>query len=96
MDGEWITVQTLSNFGGVVFAVTLICQFFKGSVDRMVRMPTRILALLISWAVLLGRRYTMMDALTFDGVYLDLLNGFLVALASMGAHSVAKDNLRWK
>ena len=96
MQDEWITLETLGTFGGVVFAVTLICQFLKGAVDRVGKMPTRVLVLLVSWALLLGRRYIMQGAFGFEGFYLDLLNGLLVAVSSMGTHAIAKDNLNWK
>lgn len=88
-------MSSLGTFSGVVFAVTLITQFLKEPVDRLKRMPTRMLVLLVAWAVLFGRRAAV-GGITLDGAYLDVVNGFLVALASMGAHSVAKDNLRWK
>lgn len=96
MEGEWITLSTLGTFGGVVFAVTVISQFLKGMVDRAVKMPTRILVLLISWLVLLGHRYVTTGPLQFDGIFLDLLNGFLVSLAAMGAHSLAREKFGWK
>ena len=96
MDGEWITLSSLGTLGGVVFAVTLISQFLKGLVDRIVKLPTRALVLLISWAILLGHRQIVAGGLTFEYVYLDILNGFLVALTSMCAHGMAKEHLKWK
>lgn len=97
MENDWITLSTLGTFAGAVFAVTLISQFLKGAVDRMAKFPTRLLVLLISWVVLLSRQYIMAGDLTFEGVFMDMLNGFLVSLSAMGAHSVVKDNLeQWK
>lgn len=96
MQNEWISLATLGTFGGVVFAVTLICQFLKGAVDRLGKLPTRLLVLLLSWAILLGRRYIMQGAIGFEGFYLDLLNGLLVAVSAMGTHALAKDNLNWQ
>ncbi len=97
MQNDWITLSTLGTFAGTVFAVTLISQFLKGVVDKMVKTPTRLLVLLIAWAVLLGRQYIMAGDLSFEGVFMDLLNGFMVALSAMGAHSIVKDNLQqWK
>lgn len=96
MQTNWITMETLGTFGGVVFVVTLICQFLKVPLDTRLRIPTRLLALVVSWGVLAGKRALGGGDLHFDGLFLDALNGFLVALAAMGAHSFAKDNFRWK
>lgn len=96
MEGEFLSMATLGTFGGVVFAVTVVSQFLKGTLDRVLKMPTRLMVLVLSWLVLLGRTFVMNGAFAVDTVFLDLLNGFLVALAAMGAHSVAKDNLKWK
>lgn len=96
MGNEWITMSTLGTFGSVVFIVTVMTQFLKGIVDRFRKVPTRLLALLLAWAVLMGKHAVMDGGLTAQRVYLDLLNGFIVALAAMGSHQVAKDHLNWK
>jgi hypothetical protein len=96
LDSEWISMQTLGTFGGAVMAVTMISQFFKGALDRWFRIPTRFLVLGISWGILFGRRYVGDGEITVDTAFVDLLNGVLVALTSMGAHAFAKDNLQWK
>lgn len=96
MDGEWITLATLGNFSGVVFSVTVVSQFLKGLVDQAIKMPTRLLVLLVSWTVLLGHRFVMSGGLDFEGLYLDGLNGFLVSLTAMGAHTLARERLGWK
>lgn len=96
MDGDWITLGTLGNLSGVVFAVTIVSQFLKGILDRAVKMPTRLMVLLISWIVLLGYRYAITGALHFDGLFLDILNGFVVSLTAMGAHTLARERLGWK
>ena len=96
MSGDWITSSTLATFGGSVFVVTLIAQFLKGYLDRITHVPTRVLVLVIAWAVLFGRRSLLYGDFAVNGLFLDWLNGFLVALTAMGVHSVARDNLRWK
>ena len=96
MEGQFISLQNLGTFSGAVFAVTLVCQFLKGYADKVMKLPTRFMSLLVSWIVLLGHQYVTTGHLAFTDVFLNLLNGFLVALAAMGAHSVAKDNLQWK
>lgn len=95
MEKDWISMATLQTFSGVVFVVTVISQFLKGPVDGLMKVPTRWVVLAVSWLVLLGRRYVMGE-MSLDGAFVDLLNGFLVALTAMGAHSVVRDNLKWK
>lgn len=89
-------MSTLTTFGGAVFTVTLTAQYLKVLIDRVVHIPTRFLVLLIAWAVLMGRRLVASDPVSFEGLFLDWVNGFLVALSAMGAHGVARDKLRWK
>lgn len=96
VQNDWITLSTLGTFSGAVFVVTLISQFLKETIDRIAKFPTRIIVLVLSWLVLLGRQYVMTGGLTVEGAFLDLLNGFLVALSAMGAHAFAKDNFQWK
>lgn len=96
MQGEWITMSTMATFGGAVFTVTLIAQFLKGLIDRIVHLPTRSLVLVTAWAVLMGRRLVAADPISYEGLFLDWVNGFLVALTAMGAHGVFKDNFSWK
>lgn len=96
MQNEWITLSSLGTFGGTVFAVTLMSQFLKGYVDHMTKVPTRFLVLVLAWVVLVGRRTVMTGDLTGAGLFLDFLNGFLVALAAMGTHAMAKDHLKWQ
>lgn len=89
-------MSTLATFGGAVFTVTLICQYLKLLIDRVVHIPTRFLVLVIAWAVLMGRRLVASDPVLLEGLFLDWMNGFLVALSAMGAHGVARDTFRWK
>lgn len=97
MDYEWITLSTVGTFGGAVFMVTVMVQFLKGILDQHFYLPTRLLALMCAWAVLLGHRYVTRGAIPFEGLYLDLLNGFLVALASIGTHAVTRDMfIKWR
>lgn len=96
MVSEWMTISTLGTFSGAVFAVTLVTEFIKGPLDRCIKMPTQFTALLVAWLVLLGRSYVVDGALHAGTVYLDLLNGFMVALAAIGSHAVITRKSRWK
>lgn len=92
MQSDWMTLATLGTFAGATFAVGLITQFIKGALDRLVKMPTQLVALLIAWLVLLGRTWVMDGGLPMGAVYLDLLNGFMVALAAIGGYEVIARN----
>ncbi len=95
MEGDWISASTLGTFSGVVFVVTLVVQFLKEPLDLVYKLPTRVLVLFVSWTVLFGRLLWIDDVFTTERMFLNFLNGFVVALAAIGAHSVAKDNLKW-
>lgn len=96
MEGDWITLATLGSFSGVVFATTLVAQFVKEPLDKVVKIPTRLLVLFVAWFILMGYHWVQMGRFTAAGLFLDLLNGFVVTLAAMGAHSLAQDKLGWK
>lgn len=96
MEGDWISGSTLSTFSGVVFVVTVLVQFLKEPLDRIYKLPTRVLVLFLSWSVLMGRCLLMDDGFTPERIFLNFLNGFVVSLAAMGAHSLASDHLKWR
>lgn len=96
MEGQWITLATLGSFGGVVFTVTVVSQFLKGVIDKVLKVPTRLLVLCVSWVVLMGYRHVITGALHADGIFLDILNGFMVSLTAMGTHALAREKLGWK
>jgi len=96
MEGDWISGSTLSTFSGVVFVVTVLVQFLKEPLDRVYKIPTRVLLLGLSWTVLMGRCLIMNEGLTPERIFLNFLNGFVVSLAAMGTHSVARDHLKWR
>lgn len=89
---ELLTLKDLGTFSGLVIAVTLIVQFVKRDLDRLVKLRTRYVVLLLAWSLLLLLRYINGQSFAAGPLLLDFINGFLVALAAMGTHQVAKDN----
>lgn len=89
---DWLELKDLGTYGGIVLAVTVIVQFIKRDLDRIRKVPTRYIVLLISWGLLLTHR-AITGEMTAGGIFLDFVNGFLVALAAMGTHQVAKSNM---
>jgi len=96
MEDDWISASTLSTFSGVVFVVTLLVQFLKEPLDQVYKLPTRVLVLVLSWTVLMGRCVLLHEGFTLERIFLNFLNGFIVSLAAMGTHSVARDHLKWR
>lgn len=86
---------TLGTFSGAVTVVTVLAQFLKSPLDRLVKLPTRFVVLALAWALLLAHR-GFVGTWTWPGLFLDFLNGFLVALTAIGTHSLAREHLNWK
>jgi hypothetical protein len=89
---DWLTLQDLGTQSGIILAVTVIVQFIKRDLDRLQRVPTRYVVLVIAW-LLLGAYRGITGAYSAGGLLTDFLNGFLVAAAAMGTYEVAKTNL---
>lgn len=86
---EFITIDFLATFSGLVLAVSLIVQFTKSIVkknfgDSMVRIYAFIIALIL----------TFVFAKTGNGVQhyiVTLLNSILVTMAAIGGYEIATD-----
>lgn len=80
---DWVTLQTLAIFGSAAAVLRIIVQHTKKDVDRWMgkRLPTFWYAVLLAFLVITAR-----DAFTgqvsFAGVFLNVLNAFLLAVAT--------------
>lgn len=63
----------------------LVVQFIKEPLDKLVKIPTRIVAYVISAAVMLVA-LAFTDGFTWGGVCLALANAFISALAASGTY----------
>ncbi|MDD5486935.1 MAG: hypothetical protein PHW65_05220 [Dehalococcoidales bacterium] len=97
MPSDFLTLDYLSTFAGMVAAVALIVQFTKGLIkqkcsDYVVRWYTFVLALAI---VALVQWYNGCFAGALREVaaaaFMVVVNGVLVALAAMGGYEVLAD-----
>ena len=78
----------LSTLAGATAATMLIVQFTKMPLDRVWKIPTRLLVLTVSFVILLlAQIFTA--GLTPESLPLIALNSFIVAAASMGMYEVA-------
>lgn len=80
----WVYLATL---GGATVAVMLIVQFCKFPLDKVWKIPTRLLVYVISLVILLLATY-FTSGLTVESGILTVFNAFIVALAAMGLYEV--------
>lgn len=91
MPNDFITLELLGTFAGMVAAVALIVQFTKGFVksscpDWVVRLYTLVISLAIQFFVMY-----VSSGLTVETVGLGVINSVLVALTAMGSYEAVTD-----
>lgn len=91
---DFITLDTLTTFAGIVAATTLIVQFTKSLIkkkfqDAAIRIYTWIVALILM-IVFVGYGKGI------QGIVLTVINSIIVALTSMGTYEVIADPLAEK
>ena len=81
------TWQQLATIAGATLATLLIVQLLKLPIDRVWKIPTRIVVYVISLIILLlAQAFT--TGLTLNTGLLTAVNAVIVALAAMGAYEV--------
>ena len=84
---EPFTWQQLATIAGATAAVLLIVQLLKLPIDKVWKIPTRIVVYVISLIILLlATLFT--DGLTVQTGLLTAVNACIVALAAMGAYEM--------
>lgn len=83
---QWLTLNALGTFASALVVLRFVVEYTKGGVDALaskvgVSIPTRLYAYLVALAMLLPYKH-FMGALTAETVYLDMLNGFVLAAAA--------------
>lgn len=89
MYNDFITMETLATFAGLVAAVSIIVQFTKSLVknrygDAAVRVYTFIIALILTF--IFARSGT-----GIEGIVLTIINSIIIAIAAMGGYEVFAD-----
>lgn len=83
---NFITVDYLSTFVGMVAVIVLITQFTKDLVDKVAKwLPTKYLVFLYSLIVLIG---TQLMTNTFDKskLFLTVINAMLLTMTAQGGY----------
>lgn len=92
---EFFTWEYLATFAGCMVATGLVTQMVKGSLDKVVSIPTQLLAWMVAVVILvLAQLFT--GTLTVSTGVLSLLNGIAVASATSGTISGVKRLARGK
>jgi hypothetical protein len=84
---SYITWEFLGTMSGATAAVLLIVQFLKAPLDRLWKIPTRLVAYFFAIVILIAVEIVTKGALPFDRFFLLLLNAIIVAVAAMGAYA---------
>lgn len=81
------TWSQLATIAGATLATLLIVQLLKLPLDRVWKIPTRIVVYFISLIILLLATW-FTDGLTWSSGFLTAFNAVIVALAAMGAYEI--------
>ena len=86
---DFMTVETLSTFAGLVAAVSIIVEFTKplikkNFIDGAVRIYTFVISLILTFVF-------ARTGQGIEGIVLTIINAILVSLTSMGAYEVVAD-----
>lgn len=78
--------SSLATFSGAVAAVVFIVQFLKLPLDKIKRVPTRVVVYFVSLVVLVLAQVFSGTAFNAETIALAVLNAVLVALSAMALY----------
>ena len=90
-----VTWEQLATIGGAAMATLLIVQLLKLPLDKVWKIPTRIIVFVISFIVLILATY-FTQGLTWNTALLTAINAVIVALTAMGAYEMTFAKLEKK
>ena len=90
-----VTWAQLATIGGAAMATMLIVQLLKLPLDKVWKIPTRIIVFLIAAIVLILATY-FTQGLTWDTALLTVINAVIVALTAMGGYELTFHKLEEK
>ena len=90
-----VTWEQLATIGGAAMATMLIVQLLKLPLDKVWKIPTRIIVFLIAFIVLILATY-FTEGLTADTALLTIINAVIVALTAMGGYELTFAKLEKK
>ena len=84
---EPVTWDQLATVAGTALITMLIVQYTKMPLDRVWKIPTRIIVFLIAFITMLAATY-FKDGLTWSTALLTIFNSLIAALAAMGGYEM--------
>lgn len=81
------TWTQLATVAGAAAATLLIVQFLKLPLDRVWKIPTRIVVYLVALLILLAAQY-FTGGISWSSAALTVVNAFVAALTAMGAYEM--------
>ena len=82
-----VTWEQLATIGGAAMATMLIVQLLKLPLDKVWKIPTRIIVFIIAAIVMLLATY-FTQGLTWNTALLTLMNAVIAALTAMGGYEL--------
>ena len=82
-----VTWEQLATIGGAALATMLIVQLLKLPLDKVWKIPTRIIVFVIAFVVLILATY-FTDGLSWSTALLTIINAVIVALTAMGGYEL--------
>lgn len=82
-----VTWAQLATIGGAAMATMLIVQLLKLPIDKVWKIPTRIIVFVIA-AIILTLATYFTQGLTWNTAILTLINAVIVALTAMGGYEL--------
>lgn len=89
MYDNFMTVETLATFAGLVAAVSIVVQFTKSLIKEKF---SDVYVRLYTFAIALGLSFVYARAGSgADGIILTVINAIIVSVAAMGAYEIIAD-----
>ena len=82
-----VSWEQLATIGGAAMATMLIVQLLKLPLDKVWKIPTRIIVFVIAFIVLILATY-FTSGLTWNTALLTVINAVIVALTAMGGYEL--------
>ena len=90
-----VTWEQLATIGGAAMATMLIVQLLKLPLDKVWKIPTRIIVFFIAFVVLILATY-FTQGLSWNTALLTVINAVIVALTAMGGYELTFKKLEDK